>query len=59
MQQEWDDVGRREISAWIPLGRLATPEDFANCGLFLSSEQSSFIAGQEIIVDAGLMVKGR
>jgi len=33
--------------------------DIANCGLFLASEESSFITGQEIIVDGGLMVKGR
>jgi NAD(P)-dependent dehydrogenase (short-subunit alcohol dehydrogenase family) len=59
MQKEWDEKTRKEISEWVPLGRLASAEDIANCGLFLASEESSFITGQEIIVDGGLMVKGR
>ncbi len=59
MQKEWNEVTRKEISDWVPLGRLASVEDIANCGLFLASEESSYITGQEIIVDGGLMVKGR
>jgi len=31
----------------------------AYCGLFLAFEESSFITGAEIIVDGGIMVKGR
>jgi NAD(P)-dependent dehydrogenase (short-subunit alcohol dehydrogenase family) len=59
MQKEWNEKTRKEISEWVPLGRLASPEDIAYCGLFLASEESSYITGQEIIVDGGLMVKGR
>ncbi len=59
MQKGWDEETRKEICEWVPLGRLATAEDIALCGLFLASEESSYITGQEIIVDGGLMVKGR
>lgn len=59
MQKEWDDETKKEISAWVPLGRLASPEDIAYCGLFLASEESAYITGTEIIVDGGIMVKGR
>ncbi len=59
MQKEWDEKTRNQMSEWVPLGRLASPEDISYCGLFLASEESSYITGQEIIVDGGLMVKGR
>lgn len=59
MQKEWDEETKKEISEWVPLGRLASAEDIAHAGLFLASEESSYITGQEMIVDGGLMVKGR
>ncbi len=58
MQREWDDETKREIAAWVPLGRIGQPEDIANCALFLASDEASFITGQEITVDGGIMVKG-
>jgi NAD(P)-dependent dehydrogenase (short-subunit alcohol dehydrogenase family) len=59
MQKEWNEDTKKEISAWVPLGRLASAEDIAYCGLFLASEESAYITGTEIIVDGGIMVKGR
>lgn len=59
MQNEWDEETKKEISAWVPLGRLASAEDIAYCGLFLASDESAYITGTEIIVDGGIMVKGR
>lgn len=41
----------------IPLGRLATPEEFANIVVFLASERASYITGSSIAIDGGL-VKG-
>lgn len=41
----------------IPLGRLATPEEFANVVVFLASECASYVTGSSIAIDGGL-VKG-
>lgn len=59
MQKEWDEETRNAVARWVPLGRLAKPEDIAYCGLFLASDESSYITGAEIIVDGGIMVKAR
>jgi len=58
MQKAWDEETKKGIAAWVPLGRIGQPEDIANCALFLASDESSYITGQEIVVDGGVMVKG-
>jgi 3-oxoacyl-[acyl-carrier protein] reductase len=40
----------------IPLRRLGTPQDMAGAALFLASSLSSYIVGQTIIVDGGLIL---
>jgi NAD(P)-dependent dehydrogenase (short-subunit alcohol dehydrogenase family) len=39
----------------IPLGRIGMPKDVAHVALFLCSDESSFITGQDILVDGGLL----
>lgn len=39
-----------------PLGRMAVAEDIANGVLFLASEKSSFITGQTLKIDGGLVI---
>ena len=39
----------------IPLKRGGTPEDVANLCLFLGSELSSYITGQTINIDGGML----
>ena len=41
----------------IPLERFGKPKDIANLSAFLSSDKSSFITGENIIVDGG-MIRG-
>jgi NAD(P)-dependent dehydrogenase (short-subunit alcohol dehydrogenase family) len=41
-------------AARIPLGRMGQPEDVANCILYLASDESSYVTGAELTVDAGL-----
>ena len=39
----------------IPLKRGGTPEDVANAVMFLGSDLSSYITGQVIHVDGGML----
>jgi 3-oxoacyl-[acyl-carrier protein] reductase len=49
-----EDVVNQWISA-IPLKRGGIPEDVANLCLFLASDLSTFITGQVINVDGGML----
>ncbi len=40
----------------IPLGRLGKPIDVAHLALFLGSDESSFITGQNFVVDGGEVI---
>lgn len=44
-----------EDAAHIPLGRLGDPEEVAAMVVFLASDRSSYITGQSIFVDGGLV----
>ena len=50
-----DDI-KAEISKNIPLKRMGTAEDVANTVKFLVSEDSSYITGQVIQVDGGMLM---
>lgn len=43
----------RKIIAGIPFGRIGLPDDIANLALFLASDMSGYICGQDILVDGG------
>lgn len=42
-------------TAEIPLGRIGSPEEFANVVVFLASERASYVTGATIQVDGGLV----
>jgi 3-oxoacyl-[acyl-carrier protein] reductase len=42
-------------SADVPLGRIGTPEEFANVVVFLASERASYVTGVTLQVDGGLV----
>ena len=49
----------KKIIGQIPLGRMAKPEDVANIVLFMASDLSEYICGQEIIADGGRIIYRR
>ena len=50
------DEIKEEISKSIPLKRMGTVEDVANVVKFLASEDSSYITGQVIHIDGGMLM---
>lgn len=44
------------MKARTPLGRLGDPRDIANAYLFLASDEASFITGETLRVDGGIVV---
>ncbi|WP_041651499.1 3-oxoacyl-[acyl-carrier-protein] reductase [Anaplasma centrale] len=47
---------RERILGNIPMGRMGTPEDIASVVLFLASDASSYITGQTIHVNGGMLM---
>ena len=48
-----DEETNKILRAQVPLGRIGTPEDMGNLALFLASDESGYIVGQEILADGG------
>ena len=50
------DEVKEEIAKSIPLKRMGKPEDISKVVKFLASEDSSYITGQVITVDGGMLI---
>jgi 3-oxoacyl-[acyl-carrier protein] reductase len=53
----WDLMAEHQLSK-IPLGRIGEPEDVADVMVFLCSDLSRFITGQNLVVDGGNTLHG-
>jgi len=51
-----DDTAKKNVIKTIPLKRLGRPEDVAELVSFLASEEASYITGQTISIDGGLLM---
>ena len=54
----WNDAVRREYRRRIGLGRIGVPQEIADVVVFMASDGSRYITGQEIVVDGGLTING-
>jgi len=43
-----------KVVADIPMGRMGTPEEFANATVFLASPAASYITGVTLAIDGGV-----
>jgi len=59
VQQAGEDNSEEldRITAGIPAGRLGEPEEIADTVVWLCSEDASYVMGQPIIVDGGLLAQ--
>ena len=51
-----DAAARQELADSTPLGRLGTPEEAAQAICFLASPRASFITGQVLQADGGILL---
>lgn len=49
-----DDAKLRAAGSEVPIGRIATPAEFAPLAVFLCGEPAGYVTGQTISVDGGL-----
>ena len=56
MTEVLKDEVKEEIAKNIPLNRMGTSQDVANVVKFLASDESSYITGQVIQVDGGMLM---
>ncbi len=50
------DEFKQNAVKMIPLGRVGTPEDVANCVAFLASEEAGYITGHVLNVNGGMLM---
>ena len=56
MTRKLPDAAREILLDQIPLERLGTPDDVADAVLFLASDLASYITGQVLVVDGGMVM---
>ena len=58
LQARWDtDEKIEEMGQFVPMGRIASPQELAKVGVFLLSDGASYVTGIDLPVDGGLLLK--
>jgi len=52
-----DEKFKQWVDAIVPMKRMAKAEEVANCVLWLCSEQSSYVTGDDMVIDGGLIAR--
>ena len=54
-----DEEGKKLRGVNIPLGRIGDSDDLAGAAVFLASSDASYITGQAIVIDGGMLAQQR
>ena len=56
MTDKLTEMQKEHILSQIPMKTMGNPEDIANAAVFLASHLSSYITGQILTVDGGMVM---
>ena len=56
MEAVMTDEIKAQFESLIPRGEMGRPEEIASVALFLASDDSSYVNGQELVIDGGTTV---
>jgi NAD(P)-dependent dehydrogenase (short-subunit alcohol dehydrogenase family) len=51
------ESGEEAVAAMMPLKRLGVPDDIAPAAVFLASDAASWVTGEVLVVDGGMLVR--
>ncbi len=57
MEVAMTDEAQAQTAQDTPVGRIGVPPDIASAALFLTSDLSSYVSGQTLVVDGGVTIK--
>jgi len=56
-EKRQEDKFRDWVHKIVPMQRMAKAEEVANCVLWLCSNQSSYVTGEDLVIDGGVIAK--
>ena len=56
LDEVMDEEAKAQFESLIPRGKMGRPEEIATAALFLACDDSSYVNGQELVVDGGTTV---